>query len=197
MRWPRGNKKWQPLPRGWRSESLRALAQKTYHWSSGRGYISKSPKPMSLLCLNFQALGKAQVVTSLRCIFEGCKTSMAFLSKTKVTSSERGDLVNKLDDYDGVFVDCRGHSGSLAMIWRKAVVVNLLSRAFNHINILVRWGQVEPEWRLTHLYGFPESYNKLKMCELILGLQSHTNLLWLVEATLRRSYSISRNKAAP
>ncbi|KAJ8426111.1 hypothetical protein Cgig2_031778 [Carnegiea gigantea] len=56
----------------------------------------------------------------------------------------------------------------LALLWKKATKVILISYSFHHID------------RLTGIYGWPELNKKLCTCDLIRDLHSHSALPWLV-----------------
>ena len=93
---------------------------------------------MSLLCLNCWGLGKPRAVTDLRRIFGGCRPSLVFLSETKLAAAEMRDFVVQFEGFTGVYVDCRGRSGGLAMMWKKNLAVNLLFCAANHVDVSVK-----------------------------------------------------------
>ena len=93
---------------------------------------------MSLLCLNCRGLGKPRAVDNLRLIIEDCKPSLVFLSETKLSVTEMRDFTTILNSFTSVFVDCRGRSGSLAMLWKNNLHVSFLSSAANHIDITVK-----------------------------------------------------------
>ena len=73
-----------------------------------------------------------------------------------------GDLVDKLDDFDGIYVDWTGRSSGLAMLWKQFLQEDLLSRNFNHVVISIKWRQNSPQWRFTGVYGFQENIPNLK-----------------------------------
>jgi len=144
----------------------------------------KPPEQMSLLCLNCRGLGKPRAVTDLRCIFEVCRHSLVFLSETKLSAAEMRDFMVQFEGFTSVYVDYRGRSGGLPMIWKKNPAVNLLSCAANHVDVSVKWNQDSDEWRFTGMYGFPETVNKLKTCELLMDLKHRSTLPWLIGGDL-------------
>ena len=92
-------------------------------------------------------------------------------------------ILPSLGDFEGIFVGSRGRAGGLALLWIKStdsLSVTLLSCTTNHIDVAVRWKVSEPEWQFTGVYGFPETQNKLKTCELLLDLKDRSNLPWLI-----------------
>jgi len=105
---------------------------------------------------------------------------VVFLSETKKLETEMRSMSKKFWDYSGVFVDCAGRSGGLAMLWRSSLKVSLLSKSFHHIDISVeQWDGVE-KWQFTSVYGWAERGMKLLTCELIKDLSTHADLPWLV-----------------
>lgn len=54
--------------------------------------------------------------------------------------------------------------------------MEVLSISSNHIDVLITIEDGDENWRLTGIYGFPESQMKYKTCEL-------TNQLALMEST--------------
>ena len=121
---------------------------------------------MRLLSLNCWGLRKPQAVSSLRRLFWGCKSSVAFLSETKLSCSKMKDLVKKLDDYDRIYVKSRGHSGSLPMLWKKCLQVTLLSCLSNHMDLWIQWDQNCPNGGLPEYTATPKHSisSKLVMC---------------------------------
>jgi len=73
-----------------------------------------------------------------------------------------------------VAVSCSGEGnrrvGGLAMFWKEGVEVEALSLSSNHIDVLIAIENGDEKWRLTGVYGFPESRMKHKTCELIYQL---------------------------
>jgi len=89
-------------------------------------------------------------------------------------------IKHKLSDYDGVFVDCRGRAGGLALLWEKTTQVTLLSYSMHHIDVhMTELGSLSP-WRFTGIYGWPETSHKAKTCDLIRDLSRQCELPWLL-----------------
>lgn len=106
---------------------------------------------------------------------------MIFLSETKLSSSEFGRIKSKLRDFEGLAVDSMGRAGGLALMWRKDVDVVLRTMSVHHIDVVVRGGLGEDEWRLTGFYGWPETqcrHLSWKLLEDLAG-QSHLPWAWL------------------
>ena len=119
------------------------------------------------------------------------------LSETKLSSIEMRDFTKKLDDYDGIFVDSRGHSGGLAMRWKKSLQVTLLSCSSTHVDVSIQWTPNDPQWRFTGIYGSPETQNKMKTCALLLDLKTHSALPWLIGGDLNEILYNTEKQGGP
>jgi len=92
---------------------------------------------MSVLCYNCRGLGEPPTVGNLRSLLRRRSPRVVFLSETKKRRMEMCAIMAKLGDYQGVFEDCMGRSGGLAMLWHHSLKVSLLSQSFHHIDIVV------------------------------------------------------------
>jgi len=135
---------------------------------------------MSIFCLNCRGLGDPRAVKELRVALRRYSPTLIFLSETKRSMTEMSVIKNKLGDYDGIFVDCRGRAGGLALLWDKANSITLLSYSMHHIDIRVEELGSRSPWRFTGIYGWPEGGNKVLTCDLLRDLTGHYNLPWLV-----------------
>jgi len=59
------------------------------------------------------------------------------------------------------------------MLWKLDTQVTLLSVVANHIDVVIKWDTMDVGWRFTRIYGFLETHNKLKICDLIMDLFHH------------------------
>ncbi|KAJ8433135.1 LOW QUALITY PROTEIN: hypothetical protein Cgig2_004873 [Carnegiea gigantea] len=62
---------------------------------------------------------------------------------------------------------------------------NLINLVANHTDITIKWHDGGDEWRFIGIYGFPETHNKLKTCDLILDLNRHSSLHWLIGGPMK------------
>ena len=60
----------------------------------------------------------------------------------------------------------------------------LLTQSSHHIDVEIGEGDDEPSWRLTGLYGWPETQHKLKTCELLRDVKPRSTLPWLLGGDL-------------
>ena len=139
---------------------------------------------MSVFCLNCRGLGDPRAVDNLRLVLRRNSPSLVFLSETKLSVAGMDSVKRKLGHLDGIAVDCRGRSGGVALLWEKSTKVSLLSCSSHHIDVAVQDVGGQESWRFTGIYGWAESANKSKTCELLADLHQHSNLPWLVGGDL-------------
>lgn len=104
---------------------------------------------MSTISLNYRRLGNPIAVDGLRDLIRREASSLVFLSETKLSCMEFNRVKSRLVAYEGLAVDSMGPSGGLAMLWRKGLDVVLRTMYIHHIDVLVRGGVGDEEWRLT------------------------------------------------
>lgn len=93
---------------------------------------------------------------------------------------DRVEKVRKLIGFDAAFtVDCRGHSGGIALLWRHKQEATLMSYSKNHIDVVIDlkgWNK----YRLTGLYGEPDRAKRKETWELICRLHNQSDLPWVL-----------------
>lgn len=104
---------------------------------------------MSCLSLNCRGLCNPSAVRNLRDLLRREAPSLVFLSETKLSSGEFYRIRDNLGDFHGLAVDSMGRSGGLALLWRKDIDVVLSSMSVHHIDVVVRRGVSDEEWRFT------------------------------------------------
>ncbi|KAL2925745.1 Copper homeostasis protein cutC-like protein, partial [Bienertia sinuspersici] len=82
--------------------------------------------------------------------------------------------------FHGVFIDCAGHRGGLALLWNPELEVELLSMSLYHIDCRICWLNREEWWRFTRLYGWCEGNTRHLTCKLLEDLYTKSDLPWLV-----------------
>ncbi|XP_021761357.1 uncharacterized protein LOC110726197 [Chenopodium quinoa] len=111
---------------------------------------------MSVLSINCRGLGNTSAVSNLRNLIRKEAPSLVFLMETKLSSGEMSKIKAKFPGYEGLAVDSCGRSGGVALLWLKELEVVLRSMSIHHINLLVKRGIGDLEWRCTGFYGWPE-----------------------------------------
>ena len=152
---------------------------------------------MSLLCLNCRGLGAAQAVSDLCTLLRRLTPKVVFLSETKKSTPEMKNLLPNLGDYHGLFVDARGRSGGLGLLWLETVTMNLLSCSLHHIDVTIQWENDDNLWRFSGIYGWPEKQLKEKTRELIHDLRAPSNLPWLIGGDLNEIFYHGEKKGKP
>ena len=74
--------------------------------------------------------------------------------------------------------DCEGHSGGLALYWKRGVEVELRWKRRYHIDMNVTW-ENESKWRLTHVYGESKARENESILNLLRTLHVQNDLTWL------------------
>lgn len=72
-------------------------------------------------------------------------------------------------------VEPQGKSGGIAMYWKDADKVKVLSFSRNHIDISISMG-VDKEWLFTGIYGEPSRTQRFKTWDLLRNLSRDVNL---------------------
>ncbi|XP_074363457.1 uncharacterized protein LOC141704005 [Apium graveolens] len=74
-------------------------------------------------------------------------------------------------------VEPQGRSGGIALLWKDAEDVNLMSMSKNHIDVSIKVIGKDP-WRLTGIYGEPIRAQRHKTWDLLRHLARDANLPW-------------------
>ena len=110
---------------------------------------------MSTLSWNCRGLGNPRTIQALKGLVMDLKPNFIFLMETLLIRPKLEHLQKQLG-YEGMFVvDCRGHSGGLALLWKERGWVKLLKYSRNFIDVQVT-SQSWATWHLTGFYGAPE-----------------------------------------
>lgn len=134
---------------------------------------------MSILIFYYRGLDNPSAVTSLQDLIRRDAPSSIFLSETKLSSAEFGRVRDRLGYFNSLVVDYVGRSGGLAMLWKKNVIVDLISMFVHHIDVIVSAGLGEEEWRCTRFYGRLEVHNSHLSWSLLGTLAGQSDLPWL------------------
>lgn len=104
-------------------------------------------------------------------------TSFLFLCETKSSYSKMENLCSKLGFEDFLAVEPQGRSGGIALFWKFAGSVTLLSLSKSHIDVSLSCPG-KCEWRLTGIYGEPDRSQRFKTWDLLTNLSRDADLPW-------------------
>jgi len=96
---------------------------------------------------------------------------------------------------NGLFMDARGRSRGLALLWVEDVTASLLSQSLHHINVEVHLQRDMVLWRFTRIYGWLETHLKVKTYTLISDLKSASSLSWIICGDFKEIFITIRRKA--
>lgn len=132
---------------------------------------------MSTLSWNYRGLGTSWAIQLLKESVLKKKPRFVFLCETLC----KQDIVKNTRvclNFDGAFsVDALGHSGGIALLWRKDSEVQVMSYSKNHIDVkvdIVGW----QNFRLTGIYGEPDRARREETWTLIRNLTNQSTLPW-------------------
>ncbi|KAL0434327.1 UNVERIFIED_CONTAM: hypothetical protein Slati_2767000 [Sesamum latifolium] len=121
-----------------------------------RKYVEDEPHaagfPFSKKLNNVAGLGNPSTVKGLRDLLRETNPNLVFLAETKCSSSQVETLKINLNFF-GCFVEPKGKSGGLVLMWQKPVEVQLQSFSCYHINALVRQNESDGWWHFMGIYG--------------------------------------------
>jgi len=110
---------------------------------------------MIVLSWNCRGLGQPRAIPNLCGLARSHRPGVIFLSETLSHVRKIKDVRVKLGFESCLAIDVEGHSGGLAVLWRKSSEFKVLNYSRNIINLLVE-DREHGNWRLTGFYGYPE-----------------------------------------
>ncbi|KAL8111890.1 hypothetical protein AgCh_019553 [Apium graveolens] len=124
--------------------------------------------------IGYGSPGKVQF---LKDVTRSEKLMFVFLSETISSYAKMERLCSKLGFEGFIAVEPQGKSGGIAMFWKNADDVDLMSFSRSHIDVTVNTVEKE-SWRLTGIYGEPARPQRYKTWELLRNLSRDSNLPW-------------------
>ncbi|KAL8119408.1 hypothetical protein AgCh_016796 [Apium graveolens] len=122
-------------------------------------------------------MGSPGKIQFLKDVTRSEKPSFIFLSETISSYKKMENLCSKLNFEGFIAVEPQGKSGGVAMFWKDAEKVKLLSLSRNHIDISIHMND-NREWHLTGIYGEPSRTQRSKTWDLLRNLSRDANLPW-------------------
>lgn len=134
---------------------------------------------MSCLSWNCRGLGNSQAIQYLRCIVEEKRPTFLFLIETLCDLNKINQIKVLLGYDDCLVVDCIGHSGGLALMWKSTATVNHIYSSNHCIDVAVTISDISA-WRLTGFYGQPDRSRPSESQNLLLHLVGRSSLPWVL-----------------
>ncbi|XP_019150373.1 PREDICTED: uncharacterized protein LOC109147192 [Ipomoea nil] len=134
---------------------------------------------MSTLSWNCHGLGDPRTVREVLDMASRKKPDFIFVMETKVGREHAERLRVKLGFQGLFYVDSRGLSGGLALLWKTNDTVSLLSYSRNHVDVVIRIDGFA-HWRITGFYGFLDRSDREESWNLLRHLRSRSTLPWVV-----------------
>ncbi|KAK1383974.1 hypothetical protein POM88_021709 [Heracleum sosnowskyi] len=122
--------------------------------STTQAQDTNPPVIMNALAWNCQGLGSPGKIQFLQEVTRSEKPSFVFLCEIISSYGKMEKLCHKLGFEGFIVVEPQGKSGGIALFWKNADVVNLLSFSRSHIDVSVNMSGSNG-WRLIGIYGEP------------------------------------------
>lgn len=133
---------------------------------------------MSCLSWNCSRLENIKAIQNLQQLTRERWSNFIFSVETLCLSSKINEIKTILN-YDGFFsVDCIGHSGGLALLWKGVGSIALLDSSLRFIDVEVRLRGMDP-WRFTGFYGEPDCNQRYLSWDTLKQLTLCSNLPWV------------------
>ncbi|KAK1366627.1 hypothetical protein POM88_042188 [Heracleum sosnowskyi] len=151
---------------------------------------------MNVLAWNCQGLGSPGKIQFLQEVTRCEKPAFVFLCETVSSYENIEKLCGKLK-FDGfIAVDPQRKSGGIALFWKIAGAVNIMSLSTSHIDVTIsRPGS--SDWRLTGIYGEPARSQRFKTWELLKNLSRDANLPWCLVGDFNNVISQAEKRGGP
>ena len=79
---------------------------------------------------------------------------------------------------NGLFVQSRGQSGGLALLWSSDTNLEIKSYSNHNIDAIITEADNGLSWRFIGFYGYPETHLREESWKLLFYLNSQFNLPW-------------------
>ena len=104
---------------------------------------------------------------------------VVFLTETKKKNAGMTKVRMKIGFENGFYVKNEGKGCGLAMLWRREVNLESRSYSMHHIDVVITGEGARFQWRLTSLYGHPETHRHKDSWNFLDALNRQFKLPWL------------------
>ena len=132
---------------------------------------------MNCLSWNCRGLGNPCTVQELTRLVRAKAPSAVFLIETWSNEDYLEILRCNLHFSNKFVVHSNKKGGGLALFWNVDLNVSIKSYSHNHIDVIINEGMSDA-WRLTGVYGAPETHNRPKTWDLLRKLDGLFQLPW-------------------
>ena len=133
---------------------------------------------MNSLCWNYWGIGNPWTIFALRDYVQCWNPRLVFLLETKSKSRRMEKIKFKLGFTNGLYVQSRGRSGGLALLWSNDTNLEIKSYSNHHIDAIITEADNGLSWRFTGFYGYLETHLREESWKLLFYLNSQFNLPW-------------------
>ena len=133
---------------------------------------------MNSLCWNYWGIGNPWTIFALRDYVQRWNPRLVFLLEIKSKSRRMEKIKFKLGFTNGLYVQSRGRSGGLALLWSSDTNLEIKSYSNHHIDAIITEADNGLSWRFTGFYGYLETHLREESWKLLFYLNSQFNLPW-------------------
>ena len=108
--------------------------------------------------LELPGIGNPKTVFALHDYVQCWNPRLVFLSETKAKSRRMEKIKFKFGFTNGLFVQSRGRSGGLALLWSTDTNLEIKSYSNHHIDAIITEADNGLSWRFTGFYGYSETH---------------------------------------
>lgn len=137
---------------------------------------------MIALSWNCRELENSWIVQYLYFLVEDKWPKLVFLTETKIDSKQM-EIIRKRLGF-GV--------GSLVLLWRNCDNAKILSYSQYHIFAQVVDNQVNAKWLMTGFYGYPETYQRPNLWNVLREIRPNDQLSWMEVISMKSSSTMKR-----
>ena len=133
---------------------------------------------MNSLCWNCWGIGNPWTIFALRDYVQRWNPRLVFLLETKSKNRRMEKIKFKLGFTNGLYVQSRGRSGGLALLWSSDTNLEIKSYSNHHIDAIITEADNGLSWRFTGFYGYSETHLREESWKFLFYLNSQFNLPW-------------------